>query len=286
MTKKYITLALALLCAGAFTSNTYAKTSNETERLGFTFEVGADVVSSYIWRGYNLGGLSIQPSVSLGWGGLYLSGWANIGADNWKFQELAPELDITIGYDNYGLKADLTHLYYFEGEDYFPKGGFKPNCDPDSVSSSIEAHIGFHLGDLIESVPLCIDWYTIVYGGDCYINELGNWQRAWSTYIELGYTFELPLDIMLNTTIGVTPWKGYYSNYEEVWTNAKTVAINNINLKLERYFDLRSIELGVWAQCMLNCYGIDKTNVIKKIGDNSDQRFNWNIGASLYIGNN
>lgn len=284
MIKKYITLALALLCAGAFASPSYAANENTAKReLGLSLEVGADVVSSYLWRGQNLGGISIQPSVTLDWKGLHVSGWGNIGADNWTFEELNPELDITIGYDNYGVKLDLTHLYYFGGEAYFPKGGFKPNLSPDSASSTIEAHIGFHLGDLVESVPLSLDWHTTIFGGDCYLNEAGEWQRAWSTYIQVGYAFNLPLGIMLNTSIGITPWRGYYSNYEEVWTNAKTVAINNIHLRAERYIELKSLEIGLWGECMLNCYGIDKTNVTTELGNKFDQRFNWGIGASLYL---
>ena len=285
MTKTNILLALALLCAGAFTCKTYAANEQApSKNLGLSLEVGADVVSSYLWRGQNLGGISIQPSVTLNWRGLYASGWASIGADNWTFEELSPELDITIGYDNYGVQLDLTHLYYFDEEAYFPKGGFQPNLSPDSASSSMEAHVGFHLGDLVEKVPLSLDLYTTIYGGDCYFNETtGEWQRAWSTYVQVGYAFELPLGIMLNTNVGFTPWRGYYSNYEEVWTNAKTVAINNIHLRAERYFELKSVELGVWGECMLNCYGIDKTNVTTELSNKFDQRFNWSIGACLYL---
>ena len=285
MTKKHTILALALLCAGAFASNTYGRDYQDNNSgIGLSLEVGADLVSSYLWRGYNLGGLSIQPSVTLDWNGLYLSGWGNIGADNWSFQDINPELDITIGYDNFGLQLDLTHLYYFGGDAYFPKGGFK--AQEFESSSTMEAHAGFHLGDLVESVPLSIDWYTTIYGADCYEDEAtGEWKRAWSTYIQVGYDFELPLGIMLNTSIGFTPWRGAYSDYEEVWTNAKTIAINNIQLKAERYFELKCVEFGVWGECMLNCYGIDKTNVTTELSNKLEQRFNWRLGASVYFGN-
>lgn len=281
MKKKLISLALALICASAFPYQAYA--SNKNKDLGLSLEVGADLVSSYLWRGYNLGGISIQPSVTLDWRGLYVSGWGNIGADNWTFENLNPEMDITIGYDNYGVQLDLTHLYYFGGEPYFPKGGFKPELEEES-SSTMEVHAGFHLGDLVESVPLSIDWYTTIYGADCYENEAGESQRAWSTYIEVGYAFDLPLGVTLNTSVGFTPWRGMYSNYEEVWTNAKTVAINNLHLHAERYFEFKDIEFGVWGECMLNCYGIDKNNVTTELNRKFDQRFNWSIGCCLYFG--
>lgn len=282
MKKQLITLALALLCVSAFPYQAYGNNDDNFEsRLGITLEVGADVVSSYLWRGKNLGGISIQPSVTFDWRGLYVSGWANIGADNWTFENLNPELDITIGYDNYGIQVDLTHLYYFAGDAYFPKDGFK--AQEFESSSTMEAHAGFHLGDLVESVPLSIDWYTTIYGADCYLNDAGEWQRAWSTYIEVGYAFNLPLGIVLDTRVGITPWRGMYTNYEEVWKNAKTVAINNIHLRVQRDFEIKGLSLGAWAECMLNCYGVDKTNLTTNLENKFDQRFNWSIGGCLYF---
>ena len=44
--------------------------------------VGADLVSSYIWRGQDLGGMSIQPSLGVSYKGLSLSAWGSVGIDN------------------------------------------------------------------------------------------------------------------------------------------------------------------------------------------------------------
>ncbi len=281
MKKTLLILALTLLGVSACPFRAYAE-DREYEELGLTFEVGADWVSSYLWRGQNIGGMAIQPMVSLDWKGLYISGWANIGADNWAFQDINPELDITIGYDNFGLAVDLTHLYYFGGDPYFGKGGFK--AQEQTTSSTMEAHAGLHLGDLFEKVPLSLDWYTTIYGDDCYLNDKGEWQRAWSTYIEVGYDFELPLGLMLGTRLGIVPWRSSYSGYQEVWKNAKTVAINNINLRLDREFALKHVFLGVWGEMMLNCYGLDKTNLTTTLENKGEQRLNWRVGASLYFG--
>lgn len=282
MKKTLLILALTLLGVSACPYQAYAEDKKEYGELGLTFEVGADLVSSYLWRGQNIGGMSIQPMVSLDWKGLYVSGWANIGADNWAFQDINPELDITIGYDNFGLAVDLTHLYYFGGDPYFGKGGFK--AQEQTTSSTMEAHAGLHLGDLFEKVPLSLDWYTTIYGDDCYLNDKGEWQRAWSTYIEVGYDFELPLGLMLGTRVGIVPWRSSYSGYQEVWKNAKTVAINNINLRLDREFALKHVFLGVWGEMMLNCYGLDKTNLTTTLENKGEQRLNWRVGASLYFG--
>lgn len=292
MKKVFFILALTLLGVSASPCKAQTNNNESSNEDNFSLDIGADIVSSYLWRGYNLGGLSIQPSVTFWWKGLYASAWANIGADNWTFDDINPELDITIGYDNFGLQLDVTHLYYFDGDPYFPRGGFNPIPEQES-SSTMEAHAGFHLGDLVEKFPLSIDWYTTIYGTDYFINEEGKAQRAWSTYIEVGYDFNLPLGLLLNARVGMTPWRGLYSNYNEVWKNAKTVAINNVNLRLERDIEFKHVFLGVWGECMLNCYGIDKTNVKTELQhaindfdsqNSSYQRLNFRIGASLYFG--
>ena len=88
MKKTLLVLALALIGASACPFQAYAKDKENVENtkneLGITFEVGADAVSSYLWRGYNLGGISFQPFATLNWKGLYISGWGNIGADNFQ----------------------------------------------------------------------------------------------------------------------------------------------------------------------------------------------------------
>ena len=53
MNKKLLVLALALIGAGACPFEALA--SNNTKKdIGLTLEVGADMVSSYLWRGYNM----------------------------------------------------------------------------------------------------------------------------------------------------------------------------------------------------------------------------------------
>jgi len=42
-------------------------------------ELQADVVTQNIWRGTNLGHVSIQPEMAIGWKGLRLSAWGTVG---------------------------------------------------------------------------------------------------------------------------------------------------------------------------------------------------------------
>lgn len=300
MKKNLLVLALALIGASACPFKAYAHTTEEEaniqveeeqtdNELGLSIEVGADVVTSYLWRGLNLGGLAIQPSFTIDWKGWYLSAWGNIGPTSWLFQEFNPELDITIGYANHGFVLDLTHLYYFYGNTYFI--GLE---DANNLSSStMELHAGIDISEWAEKVPLTIDWYTTVLGqdpaldanGQVMINKNGNIKRAYSTYIELGYDIYLPWDIVLGLKLGFTPWKGMYSDYEEVWTNGRTIGFNNIQLRAEREFEINDLYISVWGEAMFNCYGVNKNNIINTFGNAGSQKLNACIGVGIYYGN-
>ena len=42
-------------------------------------DISADLVSGYIWRGQDLGNISIQPTLSLSYKGFSLSAWGTVG---------------------------------------------------------------------------------------------------------------------------------------------------------------------------------------------------------------
>lgn len=289
MKQTLLVLALALLGVSACPFKALANEVAEKDELGLSIEVGADVVTSYLWRGYNLGGLSVQPSFTLDWRGWYVSAWASMGALTWRFEEFSPELDVTVGYANHGFALDLTHLYYFYGDSYFAGLG---DANNDSYST-MEVHAGVDFSEWNENLPLTIDWYTTVLGSDPVLDEEGNFvlnkngnaKRAYSTYIELGYDIYLPLDIVLGLKLGFTPWKGMYSDYSEVWTSGSTVGINNINLRAEREFELDNWSISVWGEAMFNCYGVNKNNIINTFGNAASQKLNACIGVGIYYGN-
>ena len=52
--------------------------------------VGADLVSGYIWRGQDLGGVSIQPTLSVSYKGFSLSAWGTAGIEKEDTKGPAP----------------------------------------------------------------------------------------------------------------------------------------------------------------------------------------------------
>ena len=54
-----------------------------------------DAVSSYIWRGQDLGDVSLQPTLSIGYKGLSLTAWGSVGLSD---PSDTKEFDLTLGY--------------------------------------------------------------------------------------------------------------------------------------------------------------------------------------------
>ena len=131
--KKFFTLFAAVLMA----ATVMAEESSPKAR--FTYEAGAEVVSSYIWRGLYNGGLSLQPSVSVGFVSLAdkvqfdVNVWGNVGASDWVFRKgrpnpdendmnpntyFVPEVDFSVNLRVYGLALGVTPPAFRESFPY------------------------------------------------------------------------------------------------------------------------------------------------------------------------
>ena len=76
---------------------------------------GADLVSGYIWRGQDLGGVSIQPTLSVSYKGFSLSAWGTAGIE----KEDTKEIDLTLGYATGGFSISVTDYWFNGGPGYF-----------------------------------------------------------------------------------------------------------------------------------------------------------------------
>ena len=109
--------------------------------------VGADLVSRYVWRGQDLGGVSVQPTIELGWNGLSLSAWGSVGFT----REDTEEIDLTLGYERGGFSVSVTDYWTNEGSGYFHYGAR-------STSHVFEAGIDWNVE--AGAVPWATDYYN------------------------------------------------------------------------------------------------------------------------------
>jgi hypothetical protein len=216
------------------------------------FSVGADLVSSYVWRGvYQGGGVSIQPSAGFSAGGFSLSAWgsSNLSGGN-------KEVDFTAGYEISGVSLSITD-YWWAGEDafrYFQYG-------KDETAHVFEATVGYTLP--VEKFPLSLTWSTVFAGADG-LNKDGD--RAYSSYLELSYPFTVN-DIALSATVGIVPWGTSLYGASEIVVGedglenvaglvhypTNGLSIVNINLKASKEIKITdSFSLPVFGQVIAN----------------------------------
>lgn len=106
----------------------------QEEEKGSPFSLGADVVSSYVWRGSKVGtGPNIQPWMKFATGGFTLGAWGSSSFHD--FGDVA-EIDIYTSYTfGFGLTLGLTD-YYYQGTPYF-------RYETDSASHAIEVNLSY-----------------------------------------------------------------------------------------------------------------------------------------------
>jgi hypothetical protein len=161
---------------------------------GLSYKVGADLVSSYIFRG-TVGSPEpgIQPTMALVFKGLEAGVWGSTDITG-AYKELDPYVSFTTKY----LKFTFTdYCWNFSGSRYF-------NYKRIETSHILEGSVGITL----PSVPLTVTANTMFYGADMKWDkesESFSTKQNYSTYIEMTYTTGV-----VTLLAGVTPSNGYY----------------------------------------------------------------------------
>lgn len=178
------------------------------ERVSAT--IGADIVSQYIWRGQNLGNVSFQPTLGVGYKGLSLSAWGSVGISNWADTK---ELDFTLDYSYKGLNVGITDYWFSKGSYFQYKNG--------KTTHIWEGFVGY------DFKILSAQWYTN-FGGDDGTDSNG--KRAYSSYFNLSAPFQLAA-VEWEASIGVVPWgTTLYGNRDFAVTNVSLFATKDFTI--------------------------------------------------------
>lgn len=166
----------------------------------------ADVVSQYIWRGQDLGDVSLQPSLGLAYKGLSLSAWGSVGLSD---PGDTKEFDLTLAYKTGGFNIGVTD-YWFNSPDerYF-------NYASHSTSHVFEANVGYDFG------PVALQWFTNFAGNDG--RDRGG-DRAYSSYFEISAPFSLA-GCQWTAAVGAVPYATSF------YAEAGGFAVTNVSLK-------------------------------------------------------
>ena len=159
-------------------------------------EVGAtisgDIVSSYIWRGQDLGSAAIQPTLGIAYKGLSLTAWGSYGITNPNDNK---ELDLTLAYTIGGLNIGITDYWTNDPLGGDPEGRYF-KYEAHGTNHVFEANIGYDFGFA------SLQWFTNFAGNDG-LNKNG--KRAYSSYVEAAVPFKLAT-VDWTARAGVVPY--------------------------------------------------------------------------------
>jgi hypothetical protein len=195
--KKMIVLLMTVL----LTVSLYAQEEEKTS----PFSLGADVVSSYVWRGSKIGtGPNIQPWLKFSTGGFTLGAW---GSSSFHFDTDVAELDLYTSYTfGFGLTLGVTD-YYYQSSPYFQFQG-------DTSSHAFEINAAYTLKNLTLS-------------GNYIINDASNGGPAnkpggGDMYFEAAYAFK-------NFGVFLGAGNGWHTTYKD--NGDDVFAVCNIGIK-------------------------------------------------------
>ncbi len=152
--------------------------------------IAADVVSQYIWRGQDLGNVSLQPALGIEYKGLSLSAWGSVGLSD---SDDTKEFDLTLAYTAGGFNIGITDYWFNAGLD--PEARYF-KYDAHGTNHVYEANIGYDFS------PVSLQWYTNIAGNDG-VNKDG--ERAYSSYFEATVPFKLA-SVDWSATAGAVPF--------------------------------------------------------------------------------
>jgi hypothetical protein len=222
-------LLYALLLSGILLSiNDFRLSAQETTKSP-KINLGADLVSSYIWRGIVCDqSPNIQPNFSLGLGNFTLGAWAS-----GNFTGTYKEFDLYASYAISQFTLTVTDYMWSPMIDNMPYF----NYESEKTGHYFETSLAYK-GK--EKFPISILAATMVYGADKKIDKIDEisfdttYVNNYSTYVELGYSLMVNGN-RIDPFLGFTAAEGLYGDSFGI-TNLGLTGFRT--LKISDKFDL------------------------------------------------
>lgn len=207
-------------CASVM-SATVAKAEESEEKV--SLEVGADLVSSYIWRGQDCGGFSVQPGATLTFrrSGISVGAWASAQLFNTSSFANMNEFDLLLSWSPIEALSIGVTDYHFCGGNYWRNWDFSGT----SVHN-LELNLAYDFG------VAAISWNTCLTGSD--YNADGD--RAYSTYVEVSAPFTLG-GVSCTGAVGFLPWEDAFM------TGGMNTGFNVCNVSLRADKEVKGIPM-------------------------------------------
>ena len=193
----------------------FSLTAKAGEEEKCDFSVGADIVSTYVWRGSYQAGTSIQPAMEFTVGGFSAGAWGSVDIAGFGYKEV----DLMASYSFQNFTAGLTN-YWVGGEGNYNYFDFS-----NTTIHLLEINFLYSF----DCFPLTLGWNTIIAGDEMYTKYENNrkLKKAFPTYLEATYAFQMK-EVHLDVALGVSPWKSstMYNRFDEGGRNDGFSVIN------------------------------------------------------------
>lgn len=196
------------------------------------FSVGADFVSSYVWRGckqdltHTPQSPNIQPYVSYTIGGLTLGTWGSTSLTG-----TVKEFDLYATYAfTSSLSATLTDYNWSFANSYF-----KYSSGTDHIFEATLSYAG------TESLPLSASLNTMFAGND----KTTAGKQAYSTYVELGYQLSMNAKAFVGGLLNDSQTYGIGAG------------VTNVGIKVSKMLEITD-------KCCFPIYGVAGVNPVAK----------------------
>ena len=204
---------------------------------GVSFSGGADIVSTYLWRGVYEAGVSFQPTLVMTAGNFSATAWGSVDFASTTYKEM----DLTLAYTLGPVTLSLADLYwtgaYTDREsvdrNYFRFGADSPHRVEEGVAWCISPE-----------APVTLAWNTVLFGA-ADVNAAG--KRAYATYIEASYPFTVKT-VGMKAGVGVVPWNavGTYGIDRDFY-------VQNVFVSAAKSWEiLKSMQLGIFTSLNWN----------------------------------
>lgn len=206
-----------------------------------------DLVSNHIWRGTDFGDVSVQPTGTVSYRGMYASLFGSTGFSGLDIQRI----DFSLGYKApFGVNIGAMS-HWKSGLDYLNRYFF---FDEKLTAHAFEGNIGF------SCKYFNLQAYTMFYGNDFKMNG----DRAYSTYIELSVPFRVHgVDVL--ASVGGTPmesagWRTYIETPSPLYDNmndylyADCPAVVSVALRATKSYHAGKLEIPVFMELDANPY--------------------------------
>lgn len=215
--KKVFVLSAALVCSMMVSLSAWAEEGEKKVE----FEVGADVVSAYVWRGQDCGGFSVQPAATVTWTkpGISLGAWAS--AELFESSSVAnmTEFDLSLSWSpTEALSVGLTDYYFYDSY-YLRRWDFSGES-----SHNLELNLSYDFGFMQLAWNTCLTGYDYNSKGD----------RAYSSYFEASVPFAIG-GVDCSAALGIVPWEDCFN------TGGFNEGFNVTNIALTANKDIKGL---------------------------------------------